>query len=81
METWRDRASVAAAKYRRLSQQYADRTILYTAADATRRLRAFRNILNTVGYGRYDTFTFGVKNLVKDAFLGIHGAEIERRFL
>lgn len=69
--TWRVRASVAAAKYRRLSQQYADRTILYTAADASRRLRAFRNILNTGGYGRYDNFAFGVKSLAKDAFLGV----------
>ena len=69
--TWHDRASVAAIMYRRLEGQYANRRILYTAAETSRRLEAFRNIVSSGGYKRNGGYNFGPKSLAKDALLGI----------
>jgi glycosyltransferase involved in cell wall biosynthesis len=78
---WRDRASVAGAKYRRLAQQYADRKVIYTAAEAASRLTAFRRIYASGGYGRSDRYSLGPKSLVKDAFVGIvAGPRLKRAF-
>jgi glycosyltransferase involved in cell wall biosynthesis len=68
---WYQRASMAAVKYRRLEQQYADRRTLYTAVETGRRLKAFKNILLSGGYGRYDSYNFGLRSLAKDALLGV----------
>jgi glycosyltransferase involved in cell wall biosynthesis len=69
--TWYQRASMAAEKYRLLEHQYADRRILYTAVETSRRLKAFRSILLSGGYGRCDRYNFGLRSLAKDALLGV----------
>ena len=68
---WCDRASVAAAKYRLLAQQYGDRSTIYTAGKMSRRLTAFRSILSSGGYRRYDNYNFGPKSFAKDVLLGV----------
>jgi glycosyltransferase involved in cell wall biosynthesis len=70
-ETWSHRASIAAAKYRRLAQHYAERNFLYTATEANRRLAAFKNILFSGGYRSHDPYSFGPASLAKDASVGI----------
>ena len=68
---WYDRASIAASKYRYLAQQYADRRILYTAAEPSRRLRAFMNIFSSGGYDQSHGYNLGPRSLLKDAVLGV----------
>jgi glycosyltransferase involved in cell wall biosynthesis len=70
-ETWSHRASIAAARYRILAQQCANRNVLYTATETNRRLTAFTNILLSGGYRWHDPFSFGPKSLAKDASFGI----------
>jgi glycosyltransferase involved in cell wall biosynthesis len=78
-EKWSDRASIAAAKYRTLAQQYAERNVLYTAAETNRRLTAFKNILFSGGYRSHDSYSFGRKSLAKDVFVGVFlGSRLRR---
>jgi hypothetical protein len=69
--TWYERASIAAAKYQRLAQQYEHRQTLYTASQMRRLVEAFGKILLSGGYRRGDRYNFGLKSLGKDALLGI----------
>jgi hypothetical protein len=69
--TWYDRASIAAAKYQRLAEQYSARRTLYTSPDARRRVEAFGKILLSGGYVRHKRYNFGLKSLAKDALLGV----------
>lgn|ERR1700730_41083 len=68
---WYDRASIAASKYRHLAQQYADRRILYTAAEPSRRLIALMNIFSSGGYDQSHAYNLGPRSLLKDAVLGV----------
>jgi glycosyltransferase involved in cell wall biosynthesis len=70
-DVWHDRASLAAATYLWLAQQYADRTILYTSTNPSVRLRAFANILSSGGYTGHGRYNLSRKSLAKDAVLGI----------
>jgi glycosyltransferase involved in cell wall biosynthesis len=78
--TWHQRASIGAEKYRALEQRYADRKLLYTAVEPSRRLRAFRSILLSGGYNRYDGYNFGFRSLAKDALLGVLVGRRLKRF-
>jgi glycosyltransferase involved in cell wall biosynthesis len=68
--SWHDHASTAATTYRQLAQLYAYRKTLYTAAETSRRFKAFMNILYSGGYAN-DRYKLGRKSLAKDAFLGV----------
>ena len=72
MECYLARSRVGRRKmYRRLEGQYANRRMLYTAAETSRRLKAFINIVSSGGYNRNGRYSFGPMSLAKDAFLGI----------
>ena len=68
-----DRATLGAARYRRLADLYAARSRLYTATSLPERLRAFYRIVSSRGYQPKWSFGLGPRALLRDLCLGIPG--------
>lgn len=77
-DTWQQRATMGAARYRLLADVCAARKRLYTSAILTERVKAFHRISSTSGYRPKRSWGLGRKALVRDLCLGIPAGHLLR---
>ena len=70
-DTWQQRATLGAARYRLLTNLYAARKRLYKTANLAERVKAFHWISTASGYRPKRSWGLGRKALVRDLCLGI----------
>ena len=77
-DTWQQRATMGAARYRILADLCAARKRLYTSAMLAERVKAFHRISSTSGYRPKRSWGLGRKALVRDLCLGIPAGHLLR---
>jgi glycosyltransferase involved in cell wall biosynthesis len=77
-DTWQQRATMGAARYRFLADLCAARKRLYTSAILAERVKAFQRISSTSGYRPKRSWGLGRKALVRDLCLGIPAGHLLR---
>ena len=70
-DVWYQRATMGAARYRRLADLYTARKRLYTSASFAARMKAFYRIASMSGYRPKWSWGLGRKALVRDLCLGL----------
>jgi glycosyltransferase involved in cell wall biosynthesis len=70
-DPWHHRATLGAARYRRLAELYAARKQLYTSVLFSERVKAFHRIISTGGYRPKPMSGLGRKALARDLCLGL----------
>jgi glycosyltransferase involved in cell wall biosynthesis len=75
-DTWHQRASMGAARYRFLAERYTARKRLYGCANLAERVKAFLCLASTGGYRPKRSWGFGRRALLRDLCVGLPAARL-----